>query len=115
MLSDKVKNLFQQMYELTEPECRLTCRCPQSCCSPEYCDFAEEFAREHGETLQATNHPRLKFMGEKGCIIPPHLRPLCTLHTCDIGNLGFHRSDPKWTKKYFELREQIEKELANEN
>ena len=70
-MTPKLIDLFQQMYELTEPECRLTCRCPQSCCSPEYCDMADDFAKENGTTITPTGH-RLKFMGPKGCIVPPH-------------------------------------------
>lgn len=47
---------------------------------------------------------------ERGCIAPPHLRPLCTLHTCDMSGLGFKRDDPlgEWTDKYFELRNEID-------
>ena len=108
----KLIDLFQQMYELTRPECD-KCACPRSCCSPEYCDMAGEIADEAGVQLIATGHPTLKYMGESGCIVPPHLRPLCTLHTCDIGNLGFHRTDMEWTEKYFKLREQINEESMN--
>ena len=56
-------------------------------------------------------HPKgLLFIGEKGCTVPPYLRPLCTLHTCDVNSFGFKRNDPKgvWTKKYFALRAKIE-------
>jgi hypothetical protein len=52
----------------------------------------------------------IPFMGPTGCVVAPHLRPICTVHTCDINGMGFKRgpgSGP-WTKRYFELREQIE-------
>ena len=113
-MNPKIIRLFQEMYELTEPECRLTCRCPQSCCSPEYCEMAAEFASENGIVLKRTEHPTLKFMSSKGCVVPPHLRPLCTLHTCDINGHGFKPNDPAWTKKYFDLRASIERALYNE-
>ena len=77
--------------------------------------MAEEFSKEQGEQLlPAMQHSTLKFMGAYGCVVAPHLRPLCTLHTCDINGLGFKKGDLKWTKKYFKLREQIEIELGSQ-
>ena len=111
----KLIDLYQQMYELTEPECACSCRCPRSCCSPEYCEMAIEMARQYWdvdlEPLR-TGHDRLPFMGEKGCVVAPHLRPLCTLHTCDVGSFGVKvhpAPDPAWDKKYWRLRGQIDK------
>ena len=73
------------MYELTEPECRTSCACPQSCCSPEYCDMTKQWAKEQWDgEIEPTGHDRLPFMGPKGCIVAPHLRPMCTMHTCDV-------------------------------
>lgn len=105
----KLTELYQQMYELTEPECA-KCRASRSCCSPEYCQLAMQRAAEFGVTLTPTGHDRLPLMGKAGCIAPPHLRPLCTLHTCDMSGLGFKRDDPlgEWTDKYFELRNEID-------
>ena len=94
---------LQEIYKLTEPECRLNCRCLQSFCSSEYCDLAEEFAKEQDVILQIQSHPRLKYMGPKGCIVPLHLRPLCTLHVCSINGYGFKPGDDNWTGKYFKL------------
>lgn len=103
--------LYQQMADLTKPECASSCRIPHSCCSPEYCQMAREVAKEWGVELDETDHPTLPFMGDNGCVVAPHLRPMCTIHTCDIGAFGckFHPSpDPEWDEKYFRLREKIE-------
>jgi hypothetical protein len=109
---ERLIDLYRQMYDLTEPECRLSCRCPQSCCSPEYCVAAIEHAREWwGVTLTETGHPRLPLMGEKGCTAAPHLRPMCTIHTCDVGAYAFKMHpalDKKWDRKYWRLRNAIE-------
>lgn len=63
-----------------------------------------------------TTHPTLPFMSETGCVVAPHLRPLCTLHTCDINAVGLKvhpKVDAKWDRRYWRLREQIERlELA---
>lgn len=111
-MNDKLIKLFKQMYELTEPECAHNCRVPRSCCSPEYCDMAEQLAKDHNFELKQTDHPKLKYMSSTGCIVPPHFRPLCTLHVCSVNSLEFKPGDPSWTKKYFKLRRQIEIELA---
>jgi len=46
-------------------------------------------------------------MSTAGCTAAPHLRPLCTLHTCQISSIGTSRN-PQWDERYFALREQIE-------
>ncbi len=107
-----VIRLFDQMSRLTAPECASSCTIPHSCCSPEYCEMAESLAQEHGAVLTETGHARLKFMSPTGCTVPPHFRPLCTLHTCAISGLGFKPSDPDWNYRYFGLRDQIEIEMA---
>lgn len=102
--------LYQEMATLTLPECRDSCRVPYSCCSPEYCHIAAQIAKEEWDTeLTPTGHPKLPFMGETGCIVPPHMRPMCTNHTCAVNGLGFKPGDMAWTKKYFQIREQIER------
>jgi len=100
--------LFREMSDLTAPECASVCKLPHSCCSLEYCNMAEQFARDDGIILLHTDHPQLPFMGPTGCTVAPHFRPLCTLHTCDINSLGFKKHDPEWTDRYFILRNQIE-------
>ena len=99
---ENIQNLWNQMHGLTLPECQ-KCKIPYSCCSREYCEFVLE---EHPE-LKRTDHKTLPLMGPNGCTAAPHLRPLCTLHTCEINSIGIKKNDPEWTKKYFELREKI--------
>lgn len=107
-IKDKLISLYKEMYDLTLPECK-SCRVPLSCCSPEYCEMAKGIAKNvWGVELQSTDHPKLPFMSPTGCIVPPHLRPNCTMHTCDINSLGFKKNNPVWTDRYFALREQIE-------
>lgn len=98
-----MQDLWTEMYEMTNAECK-KCRVPLSCCSPEYCEMVEQDSQAQGIVLQRTDHPTLPFMGPDGCIVPPHLRPICTVHTCDITSLGFHRSNPDWTERYWKLR-----------
>jgi len=109
-IDNQLAVLFKEMYEMTRPECD-KCRVPRSCCDAMYCGCAEEYARdEWGVDLTPlkTDHPTLPFMGPTGCVVAPHLRPLCSVHTCDINSLGFKKNDLLWTERYFRLREQIE-------
>lgn len=73
-----------------------------------YCAITRDYAAEQGVQLVETGHPTLPFMGPNGCTIEPHLRPLCTLHTCAINSFGFKPDDMAWTERYFKLREAIE-------
>lgn len=106
-------DLYQEMYELTQPECASNCPLPQTCCSPEYCWMAKEVAKDWGEDVSPLQQrdDGLLFMGPQGCVLPPHLRPHCTMHTCDINAVGCKmrpKPDPEWTERYFRLRSEIE-------
>jgi hypothetical protein len=107
-MNKKLEILYEQMSQLTAPVCANYCRAPHSCCDRMYCEIAADYAKEQGVTLIRTGHPTLPFMSAQGCTIPPHLRPICTLHVCCVNSLGFKPNDPKWTKEYFELREEID-------
>jgi hypothetical protein len=114
-MTPKTIQLWKDMADLTAPECAGVCKLPHSCCSPEYCDMAEEIALEAGVVLSRTDHPTLKYMGSTGCVVEPHWRPLCTLHTCDVNSFGFKRGDEAWTKRYFKLRERIDRAMYEES
>lgn len=105
----KLIKLYQELADLTLPECRLVCKKPYSCCSSEYCEFSMHLAKQRGVTLEPTGHARLPLMGPTGCIAPPHLRPMCTAHTCEMAGLGYKKGDTegKWSIRYFDLRSLI--------
>lgn len=104
-----LEELYQEMADMTKPECG-KCNLPHSCCDEMYCDIAEKTAAERGITLKRlNNHPNKPFFLDKdnNCIVPPHLRSMCTFHTCKINNMGTS-GDPEWDEKYFKLREEID-------
>ena len=107
-LNPKTIKLWKDMYDLTYNKCKETCNNLGSCCSEEYCLMAEKFAEENGIILEHIKGGKLPFLGPNGCIVPPHLRQLCTLHQCKIQSLGFYPNDQKWTTKCFNLREKLE-------
>ena len=111
-IESKLKKLYQEMYELTITEC-VKCRAPLSCCSRDYCAITKEYAMDEwgvdlAEITMENNPKNLLFMSSRGCTVAPHLRPFCTLHTCDISGYGFLRDKDK-NDRYFALREKINK------
>ena len=115
---------FREMHDMTLPECSSECKVPYSCCHASHCAVVIKGAFEDWDQgLEPTGHPTLPLMGidedgkPTGCIAAPHLRPLCTLHTCSIHNWGFKRGDQEWTERYFILRGElgeIERQLVEE-
>ncbi len=96
--------LYAALSALTEPECSSRCARPRTCCEAQYCAFAIEHARTHWQVeLQSTWHGALPLMGDDGCTVAPHFRPICTAHTCEMCEHGVKRSDPVWTARYHEI------------
>jgi hypothetical protein len=104
---------YQKMADLTRPECNAeTCQNhkPYRCCEDVFCEDAIRYARNRWDTdLEMTDHPTLPLMGPNGCTAPPHMRPICTVHTCAIASAGRKRDDPEWTKRYYILRDTIDR------
>lgn len=107
----------KEMADFTSPLCA---QCPGAkhnpdrCCDPMYCEIAKEAAEAAGVILEVQDHPRLPYMGPSGCVVPPHLRVLCTSHHCGINAIaairkpnerGMGEIDVAATNKYFLLRD----------
>lgn len=101
-----LETLYQELYELTRPHCD-KCRVPRSCCSAEYCRMAADYAESQGVRLIPIEGAAVPFLSESGCIVPPHLRPLCTRHACSMNSLGT-LNDATQDAKYFELCDRID-------
>jgi hypothetical protein len=107
-LRRRLVDLYVDLAAHTESECSGRCRRPFSCCAEQYCAFAIEFARDDwGVELQPTWHKALPLMGPDGCTAAPHLRPMCTAHTCEICEHGSKPGDAAWTRRYYELVDAI--------
>lgn len=123
MIKQTTITLMQAMADLTAPACAGhgpgACKAPRSCCSAEYCDLAQDIASAHGVLLVpelgwATTPKQLKFMSATGCTVPPHWRPMCTLHTCAMNGLGTF-GDKALDAKYFALRDQCMQTMLEDN
>lgn len=107
----KLIKLYREMSDHTRQYCIKVCEksgWTHTCCEPENCDHVIERAHELGiDPPERTSHEKLPLMGPNGCVAPPHLRPLCTVHNCRIASLGYIPGDTLWTETYFDLRDQL--------
>lgn len=103
----ELEEAFAKLSEHTRDKCA-SCRVPHNCCSADQCRVVNDQALEmFGVDLQETDHPTLPFLGPNGCVVPPHLRPNCTVHVC-----GQHfGKDKAWDDEYWRLRELAGKAL----
>ena len=105
-VEERLKQKYVEMAKLTRPKCG-ECRCPLSCCSPEYCYLTKSYAEDEWDVeLEESGHKNAKnlpFMGPDGCIVEPHLRPLCTIHVCE----QHYMKDKHFNDTYFALRAEL--------
>jgi hypothetical protein len=124
-MSDVLPILYQKIADLTTPSCcNGTAECAKfagnkyRCCERKYCDLAARFAKEkYGIELQATGNPDLPFMGETGCVVPPHLRPICAMHVCSVSwaPKSHVEGSSEKLREYMELRKQIDEEARRQD
>jgi hypothetical protein len=71
---------YRELYEFTFGQCGF---CVESgcACKDRICQHVEEQAAKQDIRLERTTHA-LRFIGPKGCIVPPHLRETCTVYLC---------------------------------
>lgn len=107
--------MYAEVATLTNPtctegfrECSVYKDKPNRCCERKYCEIAKNFAKEkYGIELEPTGHPELLFMGKQGCVVPPHLRPICAIHACSWSYGHNCLRNEAETKRYNELRKEI--------
>lgn len=105
--SQEYIDAFQEVADLTAPKCA-GCRAPFACCSKGQCEDTKAFALEHfGISLEETGGA-LPFLGDSGCVVPPHLRPLCAVHVCEM-----HLENPEFLETYMAARDRADEVLWN--
>ena len=97
---DEMIAAFTALAEHTRPACG-ACRSALTCCSAGNCEQTAVMAKEMFGTDLVAGDGILPFLGPEGCTVAPHLRPLCTVHVCEM-----HLTDgTPFTEKYYDLRE----------
>jgi hypothetical protein len=108
-------SLYRAVADLTRDHCGCDPAKPYRCCEPQYCAIAADHAQKYwGVDIASTYinpdpQPAIPFLGPSGCIVPPHLRPLCSLHACCIAwaPVAEFPGDPDRTREYWRLRDII--------
>lgn len=113
-MANNLIQLYADMAELTIGACE-RCRASNwenTCCSEDYCQLAIDTAKSvWGEDISHMLLDNGMFLDpQKGCLISPHFRPLCTIHHCEIESMGFFKDNLKLTEDYFKLRDQIDEQ-----
>lgn len=102
-MKDSTKNAFKKLSELTLSKCQ-TCVSPDKyrCCDKLFCDAVEKNLIKQNIKIEKPNVENIPYMGEKGCVVPPELRPLCTGFACPD-----HFDDRKFRREYDRLVEKV--------
>jgi hypothetical protein len=72
---------YRLLYDFTKSQCR-DCAKTDCACKDSICAHVEAQAALNGHKLERTDH-KLRFIGCKGCVVPPHLRETCTIYLCE--------------------------------
>lgn len=102
-LLKRKKALFDGMYRFTQTSCT-SCSLSGCACKDTICAHVEEQALKRGHVFPHGTH-RLRFIGEGGCVVPPHLRETCTIYLCD----GAMRAPTFARDRYARLKRLIER------
>jgi hypothetical protein len=107
--NERLITLYKNIADITFQDCKVKCRRLGSCCEPMYCEIAIAFAKDtYGIELEQTGN-KIPLLRDGGtCVAEPHLRGMCSMHSCDINSVGFFKGNPQLTNQYFEVRDEIE-------
>lgn len=102
-MKERTKNAFKKLAEITCGKCS---SCPVGekfrCCDKMFCGMVEQSLKAKGITLEKPNVGGIPYMSEKGCVVPPELRPYCTGFVCTP-----HFTDRNFRREYDRLIEKI--------
>ena|SRR6185312_16275114 len=100
-MDDLKVDAYQRLHELTLKACQSCAHSkPYSCCEPDACEQAAFDAYEIAGILLVG-----PFLGDNGCMLPPHLRPRCTRYTCAV---QWKAERPSWINQYNDLVNEID-------
>ncbi len=114
-MNQDLVQLYEKIASITAPicasgkdECGKYQDNPSRCCERKYCEIAAENAMFEGVELKPVSED-IPFLSSAGCIVPPYLRPICSVHVCSISYAARSHieNDPDKTKRYFDLRKRI--------
>ena len=106
-MKESAKNALCKVQQLTAAACQ---KCvtdePYRCCSTEFCQAVEAGLKAVGKEFPKTSHPTLQYMGEKGCMVPPELRPGCSGYVC----ISVLEKDRNFRREYERLHKKFQED-----
>jgi hypothetical protein len=99
---------FADLAEHTRPACG-SCRAPFVCCTGDQCEATRETARDLFGVDLPTGTGKIPFLAESGCTLDPYLRPICSVHVCEMHLIA----DTPYSRTYALLRERAEELLED--
>jgi hypothetical protein len=85
-LWERKRKAYRWLYEFTFGACGF-CVSSGCACKDRICQHVAEQADKVGLSF-STGTKAVRFIGENGCVIPPHLRETCTTYLCDKAQKG---------------------------
>lgn len=116
-MKDSTKNQFTKLSEITRGKCE-TCpamakargeECDPKCrcCDKIFCQLTEAYLI--AKKIPLPEMPKVDgmlFMGEKGCVLPPWMRPFCTGYVCPT----HLKEDREFRREYLRIVGKIERD-----
>lgn len=100
---ESVQNAFKKLSDLTRQACD---GCDHEgkwhrCCGTIFCEQVKKDLDATGIEIERPGPVGLPYMGPNGCVVPPHLRPVCTGYVCPehFENWGFRKEYDKCINK----------------
>lgn len=107
-MKDNTKKLLHDLSEIMIQKCK---SCPSEdkfrCCDKLFCESVEEKLIQDGVKVDKPNVGGIPFMGDKGCVLSPELRPLCTGFSCRE-----NFEDRKFRRQYDRILDKINKDSS---
>lgn len=103
-MKESAKNALCKIQQLTLKACQgCVTDNPYRCCSSEFCRAVEAGLKAVSKDIPKTSHPSLQYMSEKGCVVPPELRPGCSGYVCQ----GALEKDRNFRREYVRLHDKF--------
>ena len=117
-MKERTKNTIRKMAAISNPIC--TNKCPGEaiksgekvdatrCCHKAFCDAANWFMQKTNvKNMPITIDKDLPYMGNKGCVLPPEHRPICSTYVCP----GILKNDRQLRKPWQRLKAKLDSDL----
>jgi len=107
---DELVSMYAELASITAKACAARNGCLNDgkrgmCCEEEICLMVRSRAADWGVELDGDP----PYNSDGPCRVPPHLRPICSVHQCEIASIGVFRNlSEEDQRRYWGLREETD-------